>query len=279
LDTISKLKYDGLLPEYIDGHRCNTLLRQFQSWKGTGYLPQQMHTAIQWSKSSPFTVLESKETEWHMPKSTGSSHKVSKLKDNTSYVMAKGSIPLYQSNDANSHRKHKLDDETKCKKLKTDYIQSLNLKKHKLLDDEHTFVKKNKLARLPFDEEHSTDPQGLIWDGVNYSCAYDAFFSILWNIWLEDPTKWTNQFGDISQRMAVLAQGLKNVNQGIMTVENLRNNIHHTLNQEYPDIFPNGHQGASVEQLAEKMVYMQGTHAFAQLQCTGCDFMDDPLID
>ena len=32
-------------------------------------------------------------------------------------------------------------------------------------------------------------PKGLIWDGVDYSCAYDALFSILHNIWLSDRVK------------------------------------------------------------------------------------------
>ena len=40
LNEIFKMRYDGVFPLHIDGHRCNTLLCQFQLWKGTSYVPQ-----------------------------------------------------------------------------------------------------------------------------------------------------------------------------------------------------------------------------------------------
>ena len=46
--------------------------------------------------------------------------------------------------------------------------------------------KKQKLTR--FDEEDT--PPGTQWDGNNYSCAYDALFTILFNIWTVKPKKW-----------------------------------------------------------------------------------------
>ena len=34
-------------------------------------------------------------------------------------------------------------------------------------------------------------PVGMMWDGENYSCAYDALFTILCDVWIQDPKKWT----------------------------------------------------------------------------------------
>jgi hypothetical protein len=65
------MKYNSTLPEYIDGHQCNTLVHQFQGWKSTEYIPEHMHPAICWSKSDPFIVEASQETKWPMPKFTG----------------------------------------------------------------------------------------------------------------------------------------------------------------------------------------------------------------
>ena len=32
----------------------------------------------------------------------------------------------------------------------------------------------------------SSSPSGLIWDGKNYSCAYNALFTVLFEIWSSD---------------------------------------------------------------------------------------------
>jgi hypothetical protein len=35
---------------------------------------------------------------------------------------------------------------------------------------------------------------GTQWDENNYSCAYDALFTILFNIWVTEPRKWMKIF-------------------------------------------------------------------------------------
>ncbi|KAJ6538805.1 hypothetical protein DFH09DRAFT_1249580 [Mycena vulgaris] len=44
-------------------------------------------------------------------------------------------------------------------------------------------------------------PVGLIWDNRNYSCAYDATFTILNNLWAEDNLVWTHRFSELSPLM------------------------------------------------------------------------------
>jgi hypothetical protein len=52
------------------------------------------------------------------------------------------------------------------------------------------FAKRIKLSpEFYFNETILNEPKGLIWDGENYRCAYDALFSVLWDIWLAEPTK------------------------------------------------------------------------------------------
>ena len=53
LDLLCKMRYEGTLPDHIDGHRRNTLIRQFQLWKGSSFVPQVVHPAIKWSMSNP----------------------------------------------------------------------------------------------------------------------------------------------------------------------------------------------------------------------------------
>ena len=77
LDCVTKLRYDGQLPSSIDGHRHNTVICQFQEWKGYNYIPNYLHPAIQWSKSQPFKLQESDDALWHIPKNSGSNGMIS----------------------------------------------------------------------------------------------------------------------------------------------------------------------------------------------------------
>jgi hypothetical protein len=46
LDEITKLQYNKLLPDDIYSTQCNVIIQQFQAWKGTSYIPKNVHPAI-----------------------------------------------------------------------------------------------------------------------------------------------------------------------------------------------------------------------------------------
>lgn len=56
LDEITRLEYEGVLPDHILGKARNTVIQQFQKWKGSSYVPSKVHSAICWSKSDPLEV-------------------------------------------------------------------------------------------------------------------------------------------------------------------------------------------------------------------------------
>jgi len=49
LDEITKLRYEGELPDHIQGKFRNPLIRAYQKWKGTEYVPPITHPALKWS--------------------------------------------------------------------------------------------------------------------------------------------------------------------------------------------------------------------------------------
>ena len=59
-------------------------------------------------------------------------------------------------------------------------------------------VKKTKVTQVVIASNDSS-PSGLIWDGYNYSCAYDALFTVLYEIWSTDTKVWTKRFKEINQ--------------------------------------------------------------------------------
>ena len=80
---------------------------------------------------------------------------------------------------------------------------------------------------------------GLQWDSINYSCAYDSLFVILYHIWNIDPLRWTTNFTEINQDyLGALAAGFTKVLQGTLTLENVRDELRHDLHNLDPIKFP-----------------------------------------
>ena len=48
-------------------------------------------------------------------------------------------------------------------------------------------------AQIVIAPEDSSSPSGLIWDR-NYSCAYDALLTILYEVWSADTKAWQRRF-------------------------------------------------------------------------------------
>jgi hypothetical protein len=57
----------------------------------------------------------------------------------------------------------------------------------------------SKKARLLEFFEGQSGPAGFTWDPVHYSCLYDAIFTKLGDIWLQNLVRWSYNFNAINQ--------------------------------------------------------------------------------
>ena len=147
------------------------------------------------------------------------------------------------------------------------------VKKHKLPDNDVSPAKKSKTtgpSSGPSSEMHA--PLGLQWDGQNYSCSYDSLFTILFNIWQDDPLTWTGIFRNINSRLGTLAAGFEKVLNHNAAFEDIRNRIRYELNKSDSVRFPYGSHGASVSNLAMAMFKSNRILATSQCMCTSCDY-------
>ena len=156
LDEISKLRYEGKLPDHIQGNFRNPLIRAYQKWKGTDYVPPLTHPALKWSGNDPMPLLSVvTDAPWQIiDKKTKKEVKIETTSIQSGFVVAEGSLPV------KSGKKRKLEE---AKNLSAS-------------------VKKTKAAQMIIASDNSSSPDGLIWDGDNYSCAYDALLTILYEI-------------------------------------------------------------------------------------------------
>src|SRR5438046_8960373 len=128
-----------------------------------------------------------------------------------------------------------------------------------------------------FDED---GPIGLEWNGEDYSCAYDTLFTILYDIWAENPRTWTRRIrGIVNEFCTAITKGFAHFEAGKMTLEDVRDGIRSLLHAHSPDNFPWGQVGASVSILAITMLEPQEFVSYSQLQCTSCEYEEPEIND
>ena len=119
--------------------------------------------------------------------------------------------------------------------------------KQKATDEEHPNIGNAKKLK-PNSAEGQSKFLGLvgtIWDSVNWSCTYDALFTILYYIWTTNPHKWNREFGALNPGAALLAESYCKVFDGTYTSEQSTSMdiVRAYLNNQFPNKFPYGHRG------------------------------------
>jgi hypothetical protein len=94
LDEITKLRYEGNCPDHIQGNFRNPLIRAYQKWKGTDYVPSLTHPALKWWIKNPMPLL-SVVTPWQIiEKKKEKEVKIETTSMQSGFVAAKGSVPV-----------------------------------------------------------------------------------------------------------------------------------------------------------------------------------------
>jgi len=202
LDEITKLRYKGSLPDCVNSNRRNGLIHQFQQWKGNTYVPLDVHTAIRWDKHDPFEIPDViTDSPWKVVKLNKSKPDTKQKKsDTTGFIVANGSVPVVSFPQLQNKRK-----------AQDASIEEAN--------------KRQKILVFDTSDIGDQEPQGLIWDGENYSCAYDSLMSILFSIWNKDPNIWNTRFKNMNRTMKVLSLRFSLVQEEKSTLEVARNKI------------------------------------------------------
>src|SRR6202047_4550466 len=167
---------------------------------------------------------------------------------------------------------------SRLQKFKLDLLQlkavclSNQEKKRKLEESENlsASTKKTKAAQMIISSNESS-PSGLVWDGDNYSCAYDALFTILYEIWSTDTKTWKRRFKEINQHhLKSLSACFKIYMNGQANFETARDTIRHEIHSQNTTQFPYGTRGTSVAALTSAILAPQNFVVFSP-QCTNCE--------
>jgi hypothetical protein len=198
LDDITRLRFNDKIPGSITmADRRNTLIDSFRAHKGKNYIPSTLHKAIRWSASDPF--LEWKEYgDWRIAgsKANGTNMTVTQSRS--------PSTPGVQNAQANGTNMTMTQPPSTPVQNAPLLYNALALKRKisQVIPKKHPILKRIKYDHIQAytsgsavtvtmsDSESDPVlrldvPLGTRWS--NNSCAYDAVFVILFNIWRENP--------------------------------------------------------------------------------------------
>ena len=171
LNEITKLIYEQNNSSYqFNGTTRNMLLRQYQNIQEMLLV---LNDDIKQSSADSISEIQPiTDSAWQIiDRHTSTFDKnCTQLAETSKFIPAKGTTGL--------------------EKLSTDPVPKLQSKKRKLDNQIRSSAKK--AYTIP--EVHYNEPIGLKWDEVNYSCAYDSLFTILCNLFLENPDHWIGIF-------------------------------------------------------------------------------------
>ena len=135
--------------------------------------------------------------------------------------------------------------------------------------------KKIKADQMVIVSNEPPSPSGLVWDGANYSCAYDPLFTV--DIWSNDTNAWTRRFKEINQHhLKSLSVCFQQYMNGQTTFETSRDTIRHEIHSQSPAQFPYGTTGTSVTALASAILAL---HDFVAISSSECEYSEPPIND
>jgi hypothetical protein len=150
------------------------------------------------------------DTPWQLVnKEKSKSKSTTKEKPSTNFVPAQGTAPIPEQTMS---KKRKAEDEA-------DLQVSQKVQRHSAVDK----------------------PWGLMWDGNNYSCAYDALFTVLYDIWNDNRFLWNVNARHLkSNHLQSLGTDFLAASQGTKTLEKVRDDIRKILHAKDRLMYPYG---------------------------------------
>ncbi|KAJ7189867.1 hypothetical protein B0H12DRAFT_1040062 [Mycena haematopus] len=128
--------------------------------------------------------------------------------------------------------------------------------------------KKLKLSAVP--------PKGSRWDRTNYSCAYDALFTCMFDVWDEYKAKWSERMSKYGLYCAELSEGFEAVGNGTRSLDTVRDQVRTLLTKDYPVSLAQGPHLVAFNDLVDAM-FSRSFYGSITTTCPTCGTLaEDP---
>ncbi|KAJ7940090.1 hypothetical protein B0H13DRAFT_1850283 [Mycena leptocephala] len=118
-----------------------------------------------------------------------------------------------------------------------------------------------------------TGPVGIFWDSVDHSCAYDAMFTTIYDIWQVHGPKWSDRLREYNIYAAVLVQGFESFRVQTGKLEAARDRVRSMLHQSWPREFPTDSTVTAIDDLATR-IFGSVDWGVGTVKCTKCNHIE-----
>ncbi|KAH9899678.1 hypothetical protein C8Q73DRAFT_638274 [Cubamyces lactineus] len=209
LDDISTLAYDGRLPNTISLSYRSEAIRTYIAWKGERYVPPLVHPALDWSHEG--------------------------LSANTARLPTIGvNLPVKHPSNARSGKPRT----NKRKRKAYDVIESTNVTPGDKSAPSQFKKRRVEGCLTSRSSSVNTSLLGFIWDSHNYSCAYDALFTIILNAYIDGPIVQMANDPLMNEIYHALMRAMNDIALNGVDLEVRRDSIRDYLYHQAPNLFP-----------------------------------------
>ncbi|KAL1736320.1 hypothetical protein EV714DRAFT_198990 [Schizophyllum commune] len=243
LSEITRMKYEGKLPDEVKGDTRNQLIRSFLDWVGPDYEIPRLHDALKWQSADDWDDIDAPfgRQAWEI---------VEKEDDNSSKEDVKATRRASVKAGTKRKRREVAEDGSTSASTRTPK------EKRPRTDNTSTIA--------------TTNPKGYAWDSVNWSCPYDSLFTVLHCMWFDDAARWTPVLSRCSVFAADLASKWSEyMDQGSISWQDTRDMVRTKIHDTNPTLFPYGQRPAPVAKLALE-VLGSTTFATRTMKCVRC---------
>jgi hypothetical protein len=240
LDQITRLRFEGTLPRSVTGIYRGQLIASYRAYKGkSNGEPDHFHEAIKFDPKKDSKKIVTDYGQWHP----------------TNKVPPK--IKATASTNGTSNKR----------KAASEKVDASNKKQKP-----NPPTNQGTLTTAP---TNSREPRGLVWDSTNYSCAYDALFTPLGEIFQDNPTIWREKLAACSAWLGLWAI---NLDQNPNAPETARDAVRRLLHFQNPTAFPIGPINIKLDSLLMAMTDRR-SYGTSISQCERCGYQKPGTIE
>ena len=264
LDEITKHRWEGTISTKVMGITRTELIHSFRNWKGEKYQPPSMHFALNWNDKDPFPIQElTEDSPWQLlvdpsnPKAPKPAKKAPTDEFPNSkgegYIPAIGSKPLAQVSN----------------------FTGLVKDKRKREDDTNVKPKRRRVRVVA--PTGGVEFQGLKWDSVNYSCAYDSLLTILLAVYMESRGCWNETTFEENTLLMALQADFEDIliDPPNKTFTEVRDLLRESIGTTHPDLAARGTRGCDIIKLTEHIMRENDDLLLLKHHCTGCAYQSN----
>ena len=234
LDDITKLSDAGQLPRHVKGATRGVLLQSYLDWKGVRYVPQAVPAALNWQDAPQEDLVLS----------TSGPPPTDDVPENNVVCGVK------RSRDTGQWTSRKKKSSNPC-----------------AVPDKSSYD----INRTNDSVMTRTRRHGLIWHAENWSCAYDATLTLLYNIFFDMGAEWFTSLTDGNVLMDKLTAAFSASQLDMERLESVRDEIRDILFAYNPQWFPRvGRVGTSAADVLRMLMATNTDFGTTVSVCAAC---------